>query len=157
MQTSLFTALLSVSLILGFAPVAHAENPRAVGEYLRRMGYTKHGNPAPADYRTFYGTPEVGVKLLTKEAREKMLADLQQRVINLQKSRMQPGLSPTYSTDQKIYERVLRRVGNAGLAHYRRKADPTNRLVWDGKTLKEEKDQTADEIETKVDAVEQAR
>ncbi len=156
MQTSLFTVTLGLSIVLA-VPVTHADNAPAVTQYLRNQASVKYGNPAPRDSRKYYGTPEVGVKHLTKEARENLLQDLQQRVLNLQKSRLKPGLSPTYTTNQKIYERVLRRVGNAGLAHYRRQQDPTNRLIWDGTTLKEEKDLTPENIQEVIDAYNHVR
>ncbi len=135
MKTSLLTTI-SYVLLLTSTPVAHAfvdRNPaiqplNSAHHTLQHV--TNYGEKPRVNHRNYYGIPEKGVQHLTKDRREQMLQELSQRVINLQKIRNRSDISPTYTQNVHIYERLLRRTQNLGIAHYRSPEEKTHRLLW---------------------------
>jgi len=110
-----------------------------------------------ANHKDYYGTPEIGVKLLRNDARNSLLQNLEQRVMNLQKTRKAPAISPNYSVQQGVYERLLRRVGNQGLEHYRAPEALQYQLMWKDGKLTKVPVMTPDDIRQKVNALEEDR
>lgn len=136
MKTSLLTPILAFLALAAYTPSAHAYtfgNPLVTPLYgpdYRTAPTATPGMRADSDHRNYYGIPEQGVQLLENTNRNRILQELSQRVINLEKLRNRTGVSPEYTRESRIYERVLRRVDNLGIQHYRAPAEPTYRTVW---------------------------
>lgn len=161
MKTRLLTPILSVALFVTSVPGAAAYT---FGNSLVTPLYGPAYRPASTSSTQagtntgdYYGIPENGVKRLRTTQRDSLLQQLEQRVINLQKLRNRSDVSPEYTRELRIYERILRRVDNTGLEHYRAPAEGNYRLMWrDGKLVKEPA-MTPDRIEAIVDEYEYNR
>lgn len=133
MKTRYLPSILALSAIL-YAPSALAytsANP-LVHPLYGPQDFV--GPQLSADHNDYYGIPEVGVDLLRVDSRNSLLQNLEQRIMNLQKTRKAPAISPSYSIQQGVYERLLRRVSNMGLEHYRSPGTQQYQLMWkDGK------------------------
>lgn len=117
--------------------------------------------PAPADNALYIGEPERGVDRLRITERENILADLEQRAISLEKMRKMRSVPVSYDTQQRVYERLLRRVGNDAVDHYRSRTDNkdlTNyREVWRNGQLVRVPRLTPEDIHSAVDTYEHVR
>ena len=105
----------------------------------------------------YYGTPVMGVQRLRTTYRDQLLQQLEQRVINLQKLRNRSDVSPEYTRELRIYERILRRVDNTGLEHYRSPGTTNSRMMWRDGTLMAEPAMTPERIHSIVDEYEYNR
>lgn len=134
MKTSLLNTLAIASLITATpASAAYIQsNPDITALYGPdyRVNVTRTGVEPPADHTRYYGIPEQGVNLLERTRRDSILQELSQRVINLQKIRNRDGITPEYTREAHIYERLLRRTQNLGIAHYRAPEETHYRMVW---------------------------
>lgn len=144
MKNPLLTPILSIVVFAAFVPATAAYTfgnslvTPLYGPAYRDYDQVNTAMQAPKDHKEYYGTPETGVKLLRNTRRDTMLQELEQRVINLQKLRNRSDVSPEYTRELRIYERVLRSAGNVNVVHYRTPAKPQYRLMWrDGKLVKE--------------------
>lgn len=105
----------------------------------------------------YYGIPEAGVERLTTTRRTQILQDLEQRIASLAKMRKQKSVSVSYSVEERRQERLLRRVQNAGITHYRAPEEAPYKLMWDGTKLVKVPVLTPKGIQDKVDAFEYDR
>ncbi len=112
---------------------------------------------APLNDNSYVGIPYMGVDRLSVNEYNHLLADLEQRVINLKRARKKPGVSPLYGTKQRVYERLLRRVGDDKITHYRTEAEPRYRQQWLNGKLVYLPVLTPDGIEALVDQYEYVR
>lgn len=159
------SSLFVLSLLLASASPALAASTESVPEVYvpgstsrltdpaARYNYTKRS----LNEKNYYGIPRGGVELMRTDRRAKILQELEQRVLNLEKMRKAKAVSPTYTRETRLQERLLRRTGNLGITHYRAEKEAPFRLIWDGNTLTRAPILTPDGIEAIVDEFEYDR
>ncbi|MCA9370434.1 MAG: hypothetical protein KC680_00550 [Candidatus Peregrinibacteria bacterium] len=163
MKTPLLTPILTVSLFAASATPVAAYSQNTVinplyGPYYRQMASTTStGIPAAKGHQSYYGIPEAGVNLLPLNRRDSILQELAQRVINLQTLRNRTGITPEYTREKNIYERLLTRVGSPDVEHYRAPQEAPTRSVWRNGQLVSVPRLTPADIHEAVDAYEYER
>lgn len=166
MKTPLLSTILAAAALFAYAPGAAAYTfGNSLVEPLYGPAYrpsttataTTSGTQATRSSQEYYGTPVLGVQRLRTTHRDRLLQQLEQRVINLQKLRNRSDVSPEYTRDLRIYERILRRVDNTGLEHYRSPSVSDSRTMWRDGKLMVEPAMTPDVIHAIVDEYEYNR
>lgn len=161
MKTSLLTPILASALFAAGIPVASAayvqSNPAITPLKSTYTSTPMQGMKPPANHQLYYGIPYQGVDRLERTRRDQLLQELSQRVINLQKLRNREGVTPEYTREVNIYERLLRRTGNLGIEHYRAPDAKNYRTLWRNGKLIAVPRLTPSDIHTVIDVYEYDR